>query len=847
MKLFSSKRRIAAAVFFLLLLLYFLRPGASRLKSRVILSISSSLGRSVDVGSVQVRLLPRPGFDLENLVVYDDPAFGAEPILRASEVTADLRLMSLVRGRLEVSRLDLSEPSLNLVHGLNGRWNLEALLERSAHTPLAPTAKTKSEPRPAFPYIEASEARINFKNGPEKTPYALTNADFSLWQDSENTWGLRVKAQPFRSDLNLSDTGRLRINGTWQRAATLRETPLNFTLEWDGPQLGQLTKLFTGNDQGWRGAALLDVTISGTPGNLQISSDGSIQDFRRYDITSGTALRLAAHCDARYSTVDHGFHGLSCSAPVGNGSFALKGDLGLPSSHHYSLLLTAENVPLRAAVALVQRSKKNLPLDLTADGVLRARVSLERQDQMSLVRLDGKGEIVEFRMGSESDHTQVGPETIPFVCVSGAAPGLPGKTIGSRNLKGMEVPAAPHLEFGPFSLGSTRGTGPTARGWANTSGYGVALSGEVDVSHALRLARIAGIPALPGAPAGSAQVDLFVAGHWGSSADRTASFSGPEVTGTAKLHNVPLTLHGTAGPAEIASADIQLAKDAVHVTKLNARAGGTLWSGTIDMPRGCGTPAACEIHFNLGANQIVLGELQDWISPQPKQRPWYQILNPDPQQGPTLLRMLRATGQITADRLHVENVPMTHVSANLHLGGAKLQVSHLNAQLLGGTYRGEWHADFSAKPAACDGKGSVSGISLARLAVKDPWITGTANGSYQVEGFCGTDPWKSIDGALQFDVRNGSLPHISLTTGEDAVRIIRLSGEAQLQSGTIEMKNATLDSGSDRFLLKGTATVKHDLDLKLVRGGAGGYSISGTLAAPRIAPLAGTEQARLKR
>ena len=54
--------------------------------------MSSALGRSVDIGSVHLRLLPRPGFDLENLVVYDDPAFGAEPMLRASEVTAALRL-----------------------------------------------------------------------------------------------------------------------------------------------------------------------------------------------------------------------------------------------------------------------------------------------------------------------------------------------------------------------------------------------------------------------------------------------------------------------------------------------------------------------------------------------------------------------------------------------------------------------------------------------------------------------------------------------------------------------------------------------------------------------------------
>jgi uncharacterized protein involved in outer membrane biogenesis len=151
-KLFSKRRWILTAVV-ILLALFLLRPGASRLKSRIVFSMSNALARPVDIGSVNIRLLPRPGFDLENVVIYDDPAFGAEPMLRASEVTAVLRLTSLFRGRIEIARLDLTEPSLNIVHGDNGRWNLAALVERTARNPLAPTAKAKSEPRPGFPYI----------------------------------------------------------------------------------------------------------------------------------------------------------------------------------------------------------------------------------------------------------------------------------------------------------------------------------------------------------------------------------------------------------------------------------------------------------------------------------------------------------------------------------------------------------------------------------------------------------------------------------------------------------------------------------------------------------------------
>ena len=266
-KVLSSKRRIAAAVVAILLILFLVRPGVSRLKLRIANSISLALARPVAIGSVQLRFLPRPGFDLENVVVYEDPAFGAEPMLRASEVTAAVRLTSLLRGRLDISRLELTEPSLNLVRREDGRWNLEALLERAERTPLAPTAKSKREARPGFPYIEASSGRINFKTGPEKRPYALLNADFALWQESENEWGVRLKAEPLRTDMSLSDTGLLQVNGTWRRAGSLRDTPLQFMVAWDHAQLGQLSKLVSGNDQGWRGDVQMETTLSGTPGH----------------------------------------------------------------------------------------------------------------------------------------------------------------------------------------------------------------------------------------------------------------------------------------------------------------------------------------------------------------------------------------------------------------------------------------------------------------------------------------------------------------------------------------------------------------------------------------------------
>src|SRR5580698_9025074 len=232
-----------------------------RKRSRIANSIGSALGRRVTLDNVHLRILPRPGFDLDGLVIYDDPAFSAEPMIRAEEVSAAIRFRSLLRGRIEIATLSATEPSINLVRNAEGHWNLASLLERNAQIPAAPTGKTASEHRPAFPYLEASNARINFKIGQTKKSYALMDADVALWQDSENSWGARIKAEPVRTDFHLTDTGIVQINAAWQRASTLRLTPLLLAVQWHYGQLGQITQLLSGKDRGWRGGLNLTADI----------------------------------------------------------------------------------------------------------------------------------------------------------------------------------------------------------------------------------------------------------------------------------------------------------------------------------------------------------------------------------------------------------------------------------------------------------------------------------------------------------------------------------------------------------------------------------------------------------
>jgi len=112
--------------------------------------------------------------------------------------------------------------------------------------------------------------------------------------------------------------------------------------------LGQLTKLLSGQDRGWRGSVRVTAGLVGTPADLAIRSDGSLEDFRRYESFEGELLKLTAHCDAHYSTLDHGFHAILCQAPMGDGAIAMRGEvLKWRGPRRYDLNITAEKVPVQ--------------------------------------------------------------------------------------------------------------------------------------------------------------------------------------------------------------------------------------------------------------------------------------------------------------------------------------------------------------------------------------------------------------------------------------------------------------------------------------------------------------------
>lgn len=830
MRFFRSRRGLVCAIL-LLTALFLVRPGANRLKARIVGSITLALGRPVDVGSVRLRLLPQPGFELDNFVVHDDPAFGAEPMLRAQQVTASLRLTSLMRGRLEIARLDLTEPSFNLVHSSEGHWNIEKLVERAERNPTAPTAKSKSEKRPGFPYIDASSGRVNFKFGTEKKPYALADADFSLWQESENTWGMRLKAQPVRTDLNLTDTGTLQVTGTWQRAARVAETPMQFTFDWKGAQLGQLTKLAYGDDKGWRGTIRILATLAGTSGDLALGAEASADDFRRFDVLGGGNLRLAAQCSARYRSADNALSEITCRAPVGEGVVTIKGRVAGPLTRPgYDFVLAAQGVPIQSLVTFARHAKKGVPDDLIAAGQVDAEIRGYRGEGAGAGSWTGGGQTSGFQLKSATTDTELALDSVPFSVSTEIPKSVPRATRG----KSASALSDPRVLIGPFRAALGRLPPLVVAGSVGRGGYDFGVRGETQVQRLLQTAKMVGIPAPQPIAEGSAKVDLQLAGDWSGAVPLRA-------TGKAQLHSIRAHVPGLNAPLEVLSANLTLTPEQVNVQDLIVSAAGGSWRGSLAAARPCTLTVGCAVHFDFYAKEIAVDRLNQLLNPQARKEPWYRILSSSVSSGTSYFGTLSGSGRLAADRVEIGKLEAKHVTANIELKNDKLTLSELQGDVLGGRHNGEWKADFTAKPPQYSGGGTFKSVALRELAeaMKNDWIAGTATASYRAtaSGLTAEELFASATASLEVDASAGILPHIVLTDGAPPLQIRRLTAHLTLRDGKFDIQACRLETPAEVFHLSGSASLTQRLSLKLTRDTASGFSITGTLTEPHVSQV----------
>lgn len=822
----SRRKLVAAAAFIVVIVLaLFLPPliNLGRYRRSVTSSISAALGRPASVGDMELRLLPTPGIAITDLTVSEDPAFGYEPALHANSVVVSLRLSSLWRRRLEVGRISLDDASLNLVKTASGRWSVGSLLQRASQLPNEATAARFPGTHPRFPYIEATNSRINFKDGAEKRPFSLMNAEFSMWQATGGEWQLRLRAQPVRTDLqlHLSDTGELTIDGSVKRANDLHAMPVNLQAEWSGAQLGQVSRLLAGMDSGWRGALDATAAIAGTTGNFTLQSRIRIENLRRQEFQPAAMVNVDARCAGRYQRPQRLLSQLTCFLPEGPGHLLLTGNIQTGAEPATDLQLEVNDVPAEFPLTLLALMRPNVA-SMKATGTINGNFELMRGNHHTF----GGNAAVTGAALSWAGETLA----LPPLRLAAGAVSQPKATKHRKAAPAPVEPAVVELAPAAVDLGAPAPLVADAR--ITRSGFSLHLAGRAALGRLMAAGANFGLleNALTlAAPKGSVDLDVTTSGTW---MPPLAGAGGITTAGTAKVENAELRSAFLHAPADIASAEVTLSPQSIAWQNVDLRYAGMAMRGSIEYPASCLQPTPCAATFSLEPGEVNAAKLETALAGS----------------GPGFLSQMLAElggsrgaawpplqGTVHSPQVSLGRLELHDVSAGLFIQGNAVTINSLDASALGGNFHASGNLTIAGGTPHWTLDVGWKGVKPADAAslFKERWGSGTAAGeaTLNLSGYRTVDLVSSAKGTFRFVWQNGGLsaPGVPLPLSNFG----RFTADGTIANSSIALTEGAINYGGRTGKVQGDVGFDRRLHLTLDTR-SGKTQIGGTVARPTV-------------
>lgn len=799
-----------------------------RYKNRITEVVSASVGRPVRLSSVELRILPRPSFVITDLVVEEDPAYGSEPVLHANTVTASIRMLPLWwRARLEISRISVDEASLNIVRTAKGEWNLDSFFRSAAARAQGGSGNSKSMP---FPYLEATDSRVNIKNGAEKLPYSLVNSDLSLWQESPGEWRVRLKGQPARTDvsLDLADTGIVRLEGRLRRAPELRHFPIHLDVDWRDAQLGQLSRLLLGDDEGWRGDLTGQLHLDGTVETAQVTTRLRTTGVHRAEFAPASPMDFDAACSFVYHYSDRSTESLLCDSPVGTGRVRLTGNMAAhkPDSQ---LTLELDRVPAQLGLDTLRTLRNGIDPSLQAAGAISGKLTYAPYDVPNVAAAPdpaGKPPAKTAKPHPPVSGPLAGSITVADLRITGDALTrpllLPKVTVEPAP---SEPPAL--VTTVAMVLGAPAPLNVTAK-FARDS-YQVGIRGAIGLSRLRELAHIAGssyasdLEKLDGPPA---SIDLTANGPWLRSAaprppDSDAgslpdlapapvlvSGASDRITGTITLHGVTWKPDFLANGVELSSAVGRFDDSGAHWDPIAFSYGPVRGTATLQLPVDCDSAPRCPPRFTVGFGSLDVAALQAAILGARKPGTLLSSLIARLKPGSTP-EWPGMEGTLHADSLVLGPVTLTDADAALNIQGGGTDLRSLDAGLLGGRVHIEGNLVPGDKP-DYKLKGHFDQLHAADVGrlLGMTWSGNPLSGSGEIElaGFTDSDLAASARGSLHFDWRHGAIAE-----SEDVhppallTKFDRWTADAEIADRAISLKENEVQHGSRKTAVTGSA------------------------------------------
>ncbi len=802
--------------------------------------LAASFGRPVEVSWFDFSLLDGARIEAHSVSVSDDPQFGGEYFLRADTLTAGLRWPALLAGRFEFGAVSLSRPSLNLARDAEGHWNIErwlppAVSETSSGLGTRPgfvgPVDISREVRASRPSrIDVDGGRINFKQGDNKSPFALIDVSGRVEQNGEGRWQLDLQARPMRAGVALQDIGTLRLRGSIA-GTTARLQPADLYLTWRAASVADALRIVRQNDYGMRGQLSLDLNAHVAPANSSAAgkSDSaaaqwSVSGVARLTGMHGWRLTVRDSDPAANLSVEMNWRPGERRAEIRKLLIEMpasrlqgSGNLDWARGFHPDLHVESSTLALADILSWYRSLQPGVAEDLRADGVLGLDVKLGgwpiqlQQGAIASVggTLTSKLLPSPLRIGALNASILRGgfdfaPTEFSFAPVSSA--------IGSEKLQAGAVDRNSFVLRGalfPQSNGTFR--------WPPDGN----LSVEGAVSRTQDWLALSSALAQPvnsdWTASGGLQVKL--------SEVLRADSASAQWLGTMDFLGLDLSPAYINQPVRFPNAHIEFTAMKRTITLSSAEAFGTAWHGSISRKN-----SEKEWTFDLSADHIEASDLDRWLGP--RARPGFLArltgsstsaasdAPPD-----ALVTKITASGRLRVAAIDVLPIHIEKFDAQAELSGRTFHIRKAQADFFGGKISGAFDARLLPDTFYED-QGRFDGVDLEKLGRAVPFLDARIGGNasatlaLSAHGIGRQDLIASMLGQGTLNGRNVALRGFNFSRmfagnnpGDAPDIFTSLQGEYRIQNKGIDLMSLALENSSGRVQAEGHIDFSHALNI----------------------------------
>ena len=683
-------------------------------KDRILHQVEQTLGREVEIQEIDVTVWGGIGARLTQFRIADDPAFSADAFVRADNLQVNVALWPLLSQEIQVSRLILHSPQIQLIRDEQGQFNFTSLSQTATASTPQETPQENNET--AAPPLLLLVAFLDIRNGDVRYMDQQAGTDFRVTQLDLRAHDVSLD-EPVRLELDaavLSDQQNISLDVQAGPVGQELEHPHTIPLE-GGVTISQL-------DVNTLQQALPDIAQH-IPSGLGISGPLSLKT----DVSGRVGALYLSNMDLQAVIFDSGDPNLQVTGgfgPIGTevsdplaestlDATVTLGPLALERVQQFGLV--SESLPPDLSVegpVSVTVQASGMPINLALTGQIEATDSALRFGEF-FNKPSG-------RVFTLSTQTRLTPQAAAFQKLT-------------LNLHTLTLTASGNVGFDAPTLDLTVDSNQA----------------ELAELHDL-------LPLLQDyGAAGTFETHLQVAGP-------LTTEHLPKLTGTLSLQDGSATPAQLPKPLTDIQAAITLTGQGAELTKTTARIGESAFQLEAQVEQFQPLNAAYELH----APVLRLADLQPEASE--------DLLEAVSATGRVWLQgdALRHAGQLSSQQGRVAQVHYTDLQLDSSVADQVAKIDSFRLHAFEGTLDGSGQYHFGAEPPRMAVTAQVDTVNLTEffrsaLAQTDPPVQGTASFDFTVSGSGHT--WDGLKPALhgrgKAEITDGALREFNLAEG----------------------------------------------------------------------------------